>query len=168
MLWESAQYKETCIKHLFRYIYIIHNCSDISDRLFWPLGCNVLLKMTLKNRMEKTRFPLTPPAQKLKKTKSFKFSFYITRWHCSVSESNCRNCPKLPNSTTHSSVLAWRIPGTAESDGLPSMGWHRVGHDWSNLAAAQQLSPRSKVENRLFNWLQISKLAKSNSEKQWF
>ena len=30
---------------------------------------------------------------------------------------------------THSSVLAWRIPGTAESGGLPSMGLHRVGHD---------------------------------------
>ena len=29
----------------------------------------------------------------------------------------------------HSSVLAWRIPGTAEPDGLPSMGSHRVGHD---------------------------------------
>ena len=36
----------------------------------------------------------------------------------------------------HSSVLAWRIPGTAEPGGLPSMGSHRVGHDWSNLAAA--------------------------------
>ena len=37
---------------------------------------------------------------------------------------------------THSSVLAWRIPGTGEPDGLPSMGSHRVGHNWSNLAAA--------------------------------
>ena len=37
---------------------------------------------------------------------------------------------------THSSVLAWRIPGMAEPGGLPSMGSHRVGHDWSNLAAA--------------------------------
>ena len=37
---------------------------------------------------------------------------------------------------THSSVLAWRIPGTGEPGGLPSMGWHRVGHDWSDLAAA--------------------------------
>ena len=37
---------------------------------------------------------------------------------------------------THSTVLAWRIPGTAEPDGLPSMGSHRVGHDWSDLAAA--------------------------------
>ena len=37
---------------------------------------------------------------------------------------------------THSSVLAWRILGMAEPGGLPSMGSHRVGHDWSNLAAA--------------------------------
>ena len=36
---------------------------------------------------------------------------------------------------THSSVLAWRIPGTGEPGGLPSMGSHRVGHDWSDLAA---------------------------------
>ena len=37
---------------------------------------------------------------------------------------------------THSSVLAWRIPGMGEPGGLPSMGSHRVGHDWSDLAAA--------------------------------
>ena len=37
---------------------------------------------------------------------------------------------------THSSVLAWRIPGMAEPGGLPSMGSHRVRHDCSNLAAA--------------------------------
>ena len=36
----------------------------------------------------------------------------------------------------HSSVLAWRTPGTGEPGGLPSMGSHRVGHDWSDLAAA--------------------------------
>jgi len=36
---------------------------------------------------------------------------------------------------THSSVLAWRIPGTGEPGGLPSMGSHSVGHDWSDLAA---------------------------------
>ena len=34
------------------------------------------------------------------------------------------------------SVLAWRIPGTGEPGGLPSVGSHRVGHDWSDLAAA--------------------------------
>ena len=37
---------------------------------------------------------------------------------------------------THSSVLAWRILGMGEPGGLPSMGSHRVGHDWSGLAAA--------------------------------
>ena len=39
---------------------------------------------------------------------------------------------------THSSVLAWRIPGIGEPGGLPSMGSHRVGHDWSDLAAAAE------------------------------
>ena len=37
---------------------------------------------------------------------------------------------------THSSVLAWRIPGTGEPGGLLSMGSHRIGHDWSDFAAA--------------------------------
>ena len=37
---------------------------------------------------------------------------------------------------THSSVLAWRIPGMGEPGRLPSMGLHRVGHNWSDLAAA--------------------------------
>ena len=36
---------------------------------------------------------------------------------------------------THSSVLAWRIPGMGEPGGLASIGSHRVGHDWSDLAA---------------------------------
>ena len=37
---------------------------------------------------------------------------------------------------THSSILAWRILWTEQPGGLPSMGSHRVGHDWSDLAAA--------------------------------
>ena len=37
---------------------------------------------------------------------------------------------------THPSVLAWRVPGTGEPGGLPSVGSHRVGHDWSDSAAA--------------------------------
>ena len=45
---------------------------------------------------------------------------------------------------THFSVLAWRIPGTAEPGGLTSMRVHRVGHDWSDLAAA---APSSAVIN---------------------
>ena len=41
---------------------------------------------------------------------------------------------------THSSVLAWRIPGTGEPGGLLSLGSHRVRHDWSDLAAAAAIS----------------------------
>ena len=46
---------------------------------------------------------------------------------------------------TYSSVLAWRIPGMREPGGLPSMGLHRVEHDWSNLAAA---APDSILKRR--------------------
>ena len=42
----------------------------------------------------------------------------------------------LKEMATLSSVLAWRISGTGEPGGLPSMGSHRIGHDWSDLAAA--------------------------------
>ena len=48
---------------------------------------------------------------------------------------------------THSSVLAWRIPGMGEPGGLLSMGSHRVGHDWSDLAAAGRTD-----QNEYFSW----------------
>ena len=48
---------------------------------------------------------------------------------------------------THSSVLAWRIPGTGEPGGLPSVGSHRVGHDWSGLAAAAAVVIITEKEN---------------------
>ena len=48
--------------------------------------------------------------------------------------------------TTQSSILAWRIPGMEEPGGLPSMGSHRVGHDWGDLvAAAAALVHRNKI-----------------------
>ena len=54
---------------------------------------------------------------------------------------------------THSSVLAWRIPGTGEPGGLPSMGSHRVGHDWSDLAVA--VSALHTNENITILWSNI-------------
>ena len=45
---------------------------------------------------------------------------------------------------THSSILAWRIPGIEEPGGLPSVGLHRVGHDWCDLAAAAPFKQESK------------------------
>ena len=56
---------------------------------------------------------------------------------------------------THSSVLAWRIPGMGEPGGLPSMGSHRVGHDWSNLAAAGS-SVHGILQARMLEWVAIS------------
>jgi len=58
---------------------------------------------------------------------------------------------------THSSVLAWRIPGMGEPGGLPSMGSHRVGHDWSDLAAAAASGVSTKralgfLDSVLFSW----------------
>ena len=52
---------------------------------------------------------------------------------------------------THSSVLAWRIPGTGEPGGLPSMGSHRVRHDWGNLAAGTLLF-FSMIQRMLAIW----------------
>ena len=60
-------------------------------------------------------------------------------WGCEESDTTERlhfHFHALKAMATHSSVLAWRIPGKGEPGGLPSMGLHRVGHDWSDLAAA--------------------------------
>ena len=53
---------------------------------------------------------------------------------------------------THSSVLAWRIPGTGEPGGLPSLGSHRVGHDWSDLAAADY-TVHGILQARILEWV---------------
>ena len=64
--------------------------------------------------------------------------------------------------TTHSSVLAWRIPGTGEPGGLLSMGSHRVGHDWRDLvAAAADCSPPGSCvhgifQARVLEWVAMS------------
>ena len=50
---------------------------------------------------------------------------------------------------THSSVLAWRNPGTEEPGGLLSMGLHRVGHDWSDLEAAAAAAVKGEKWERL-------------------
>ena len=50
---------------------------------------------------------------------------------------------------THSSVLAWRIPETGEPGGLPSMGLHRIKHDWSDLAAAAAVWSEAKSLSRV-------------------
>ena len=55
---------------------------------------------------------------------------------------------------THSSILAWRIPGTGEPGGLLSMGSHRVGHNWSDLAAAAINKDVEDIFNFPKKWFQ--------------
>ena len=56
---------------------------------------------------------------------------------------------------THSSVLPWRIPGTGEPGGLPSLGLHRVGNDRSDLAAGP-----SKGSSQVLKTIGTPKLTK--------
>ena len=63
---------------------------------------------------------------------------------------------------THSSVLAWRIPGMGASGGLPSVGSHRVGHDWSDLAAAAfKLKSSGDLSHVFSTWSQCSLVNKT-------
>ena len=59
---------------------------------------------------------------------------------------NYRTIALISHASTHSTVLAWRIPGTGEPGRRPSTGLHRVGHDWSDLAAAAHAS-RAMLKN---------------------
>ena len=67
---------------------------------------------------------------------------------------------------THSSVLAWRIPGTGEPGGLPSMGSHRVGYNWSDLAAAAAIYDYALFTSGLETWTDTTEniSVKSNSQ----
>ena len=72
---------------------------------------------------------------------------------------------------THSSVLAWRIPGMGEPGGLPSMGSHRAGHDWSDLAAAAAAALGLRCCAQVFSscdeWRATLKLWCSGFSLQW-
>ena len=68
----------------------------------------------------------------------------------------------MDSMATHSSTLAWRIPGRVQPGGLPSMGSHRVEHDWSDLAAAALVDQSSDFLKMILThslwWLGISPL----------
>ena len=76
----------------------------------------------------------------------FTFTFHFPAWEKEMA--------------THSSILAWRIPGTEEPSGLPSMGLHRVGHDWSDLDPEDCSPPGSSIHGilqaRILEWVAIS------------
>ena len=63
--------------------------------------------------------------------------------------------------TTHSSVLAFKIPGTGEPGGLLSMGSYRIWHDWSDLAAAAARSKEYLPQLNTFKGIVVVYLLKS-------
>ena len=68
------------------------------------------------------------------RTRLSNFTFRYVKWSLHILYFHSHALEK--EMATHSSGLAWRIPGTGDPGGLPSMGSHGVGHDWSDLAAA--------------------------------
>ena len=70
---------------------------------------------------------------------------------------------------THSGVLAWRIPGMGEPRGLPSMGLYRVGHDWSDLAAAAAAEPSwdGEIKKNLFLLCFCSMFSSQEKKMRW-
>ena len=70
--------------------------------------------------MRQLEFKINPVAHRLKRLPPMRET-----WVRSLG----REDPLEKEMATHSSVLAWRIPGTEEPGGLPSVGSHRVGHD---------------------------------------
>ena len=77
---------------------------------------------------------------------------------------------------THSSVLAWRIPGTGEPGGLLSMGSHGVGYDWGDLAAVAAYSVNINIQQfKLVNiyWdasisIEIHNVKEVETNKTWY
>ena len=67
---------------------------------------------------------------------------------------------------THSSVLAWRIPGTGEPGGLPSMGSHSVGHDWSDSAAAAAAATSYLTSGKFSVLNEISSISSKGKHKR--
>ena len=68
---------------------------------------------------------------------------------------------------THSSVLAWRIPGMEEPGGLPSMESHRVGHDCSDLAAAAAIQQIGVPSEELYKMEGFCRQKVAGTRKWW-
>ena len=132
-LW--ALYNWTLLTFLWCYYYYSffllwkYDCVSFCGTAKW-IRCVYMCTpgpLSLLPTPRPTLWVITEPRAELPVThSSFPLAVYLTHGDVHRGEGN----------GTPSSVLAWRIPGMGEPGGLPSMGLHRVGHDWSGLAAA--------------------------------
>ena len=67
----------------------------------------------------------------------------------------------------HSNIFAWRIPGMGEPGGLPSLGLHRVRHDWSDLAAAEAAAAAAAACPPHMQAKKCSKFSKPGFNSMW-
>ena len=100
----------------------------------------------LENPMDRGAWETTAHgvAKSLTRLKDFTFTFHF---HALEKEM-----------ATHFSVLAWRILGTEEPGGLPSTRWHRVWHDWNDLAAMCLSVQKQTKNNKEFNWISSNEM----------
>ena len=130
--WIKVQYTH---KYTYRHIHTWHTIhalkqewsNDICSNIYAPSGegnGTPLQYSCLENPMDGGAWWAAVHGVATSQTRLTDFTF-TSHFHALEKEM-----------ATHSSVLAWRIPGTEEPGGLLSMGSHRVGHDWSDLAAA--------------------------------
>ena len=105
-----------------------------------------------------SRFWKQPQCQKLQ--------CWITCCYTSFSgEGN--GTPLEKEMATHSSVLAWRIPGTGDPGGLPSMGSHRVGHDWRDLAVAAAAAAYLLFHHQYSHFIIFSEMETPTDNTSW-
>ena len=138
----SSTYNRTCLEQVLITLFCERmnkwTLANIrAEGQVWPLGCSLLIPIwdypsngsplqysCLENPMDRGAWWAAVHGVAKSRTRLSHFTFTF-HFHALEKEM-----------ATHSSVLAWRIPGTGEPGGLQSMGSHRVGHDWSDLAAA--------------------------------
>ena len=100
------------------------DCRWYSVILFWGSGSFFIL--VASRQWPQSRSSEDVKLLKKEEHSSFGVSSEVWFWEL---------LPNMKAMATHSSTLAWRIPGTGEPGGLLSLGSHRVGDDWSDLAA---------------------------------
>ena len=109
-----------------------YKCATISNFIIFLWSVELLFSRSVMSgslqphELQHARLPCSLLSSRRTRLSDFTFTF-----HFHALEKEMATC---------SSVLAWKTPGMVEPDGLPSMGSHRVGHDWSDLAAAAELA----------------------------
>ena len=130
-LWKSTVVTNTC--NLLRYKCKIYVRCFLKFNILWvsiplPIKCSYSRDHILKANVDYfLKNSILPSWDKINDSQMLKFCPLKSQ----IKELECNKARM-----THCTVLAWRIPGMGEPGGLPSLGSHRVGHDWNDLAAA--------------------------------